>query len=91
MPASAQEQLSGWMFGCDICQDVCPWNRFSNPHQKQELQPLHEILQFSLSDWNELQENSFRKIFKDSPLKRTKFSGIKRNLQAIKKTADNEG
>lgn len=84
LPEALKGKFHNWMFGCDICQDVCPWNRFSSSTAHAGLKPLNEILQFSIKDWDELTEESFKKIFKHSPLKRSKFSGIKRNLQFIK-------
>jgi epoxyqueuosine reductase len=72
------------MFGCDVCQDVCPWNRFSKPTTEVTFNPIPEILNFTSSDWEELTEESFKTIFKDSPLKRSKFTGIKRNLKFIR-------
>ncbi|MEO6315348.1 MAG: tRNA epoxyqueuosine(34) reductase QueG [Chitinophagaceae bacterium] len=83
IPEHMQGQFGDWMFGCDACQDVCPWNRFSKPHKEKGFTPVNEILNFSLKDWNELTEASFKIIFRDSPLKRAKFSGIKRNLSFI--------
>jgi len=83
IPETMKGKFDNWMFGCDVCQDVCPWNRFSNPSKEPGFTPIHEILSFSLKDWNELTEESFKKIFRDSPLKRTKFTGIKRNLKFI--------
>ncbi len=83
IPNNVKGKFDNWMFGCDVCQDVCPWNRFSKPHEEKEFEPLHEILNFSLSDWNELTEENFKTIFKNSSLKRSKFSGIKRNLKFI--------
>ncbi|MGC4104499.1 tRNA epoxyqueuosine(34) reductase QueG [Ferruginibacter sp.] len=80
----AKNEFSNWMFGCDVCQDVCPWNRFSKPNNEIDFKPLPEILNFSKDDWEELTEESFRVIFKDSPLKRSKFEGIKRNLHFIR-------
>jgi epoxyqueuosine reductase len=71
------------LFGCDVCQDVCPWNRFSKPTTEMGFTPLPEILDFSTSDWEELTEESFKIIFKDSPLKRSKYSGIRRNLKFL--------
>ena len=71
------------MFGCDVCQDVCPWNKFSKPTTEMAFTPLPEILNFTTSDWEELTEESFKIIFKDSPLKRSRFAGIKRNLKFI--------
>ncbi|MFM2358211.1 MAG: tRNA epoxyqueuosine(34) reductase QueG [Bacteroidota bacterium] len=79
-----QPALNNWMFGCDVCQDVCPWNRFSKPHSHPEFSPLPEVLNFTTSDWEELTEEAFKKIFKDSPIKRSKFAGIKRNLTWVK-------
>ena len=90
LPAEAAGKLDDWIFGCDVCQDVCPWNRFSKSHEHEELKPLHEILNFSLEDWKQLTEESFKKIFKDSPIKRTKYSGIMRNFEAISKTKNHE-
>ena len=74
------------LFGCDICQDVCPWNRFSKPTNEIAFTPLREILNFSQNDWEELTEESFKVIFKNSPLKRAKYRGIRRNLKFL--TAD---
>jgi epoxyqueuosine reductase len=71
------------LFGCDICQDVCPWNRFSKPNHETGFTPLNEILNFSKNDWEELTEESFKIIFGKSPLKRSKFEGIKRNLKFL--------
>ena len=73
------------MFGCDICQDVCPWNRFSQPTREPAFTPIAEILHFNENDWEELTEQSFKKIFADSPLKRAKYPGIRRNLQFLRK------
>jgi epoxyqueuosine reductase len=83
MPDAMKGQFQNWMFGCDTCQDVCPWNRFSKPHNEIQFTPLPQILNFSSNDWEELTEESFKEIFKNSPLKRTKFHGIKRNLKLI--------
>ncbi len=74
-----KHNFNNWMFGCDICQDVCPWNRFSKPHNEPSFEPLQEVLQFSIKDWIELTEESFKKTFKHSPIKRTKHSGMLRN------------
>jgi epoxyqueuosine reductase len=72
------------MFGCDVCQDVCPWNRFSKPNTEINFTPITAILNFTTNDWDELTEEKFKLIFKNSPLKRSKFAGIKRNLNFIK-------
>lgn len=83
IPENMQGKFEQWMFGCDICQDVCPWNRFSKPHSTPEFTPVPAILNFSTRDWEELTEDAFREIFRHSPLKRSKFSGIQRNLKFI--------
>ncbi|MEO7800854.1 MAG: tRNA epoxyqueuosine(34) reductase QueG [Ginsengibacter sp.] len=84
LPASLKGNTDNWFFGCDTCQDVCPWNRFSSPTSEMQFSPIPEILNFSTSDWEELTEESFKEIFKESPLKRAKYQGIKRNLTLIK-------
>lgn len=84
LPENMKGKFDDWLFGCDVCQDVCPWNRFAKPHDHPELKPIEEILFFSKEDWDELTEEKFKIIFKNSAIKRTKFSGIKRNLNFIK-------
>lgn len=83
IPENMQGQFDNWMFGCDTCQDVCPWNRFSKPNQTVEFTPIPEILNFSTKDWEELTEEEFRRIFKHSPMKRSKYAGIRRNLNFL--------
>jgi epoxyqueuosine reductase len=83
IPDKMKDRFQNWMFGCDICQDICPWNRFSKPTAEPAFTPVAEILDFSLKDWEELTEASFKKIFRDSPLKRSKYHGIKRNLKFL--------
>lgn len=83
MPADVKNNFDGWMFGCDTCQDVCPWNRFSKPTQDKALEPIPEILDLSKNEWMEMTEEHFKTIFKKSPLKRSKFEGIRRNLKFI--------
>ena len=83
IPENVQGKFEQWMFGCDICQDVCPWNRFAKPHSTVEFTPVAAILNFSTRDWEELTEDAFKEIFRHSPLKRSKFSGIQRNLKFI--------
>lgn len=85
IPSEYHDKMNGWMFGCDICQDVCPWNRFSKPHHEPAFTPIPEILNLSYAQWEEMTEETFRKVFKNSPLKRSKWQGIQRNLKAIKK------
>ncbi|HUH74184.1 MAG TPA: tRNA epoxyqueuosine(34) reductase QueG [Chitinophagales bacterium] len=76
-------QMEGWAFGCDICQDVCPWNRFSITHQEPAFQPIDTILEMNMKDWENLSQEAFGKIFKKSPLKRTKWKGIQRNIRFL--------
>lgn len=83
IPGNMKGKFDNWLFGCDVCQDVCPWNRFSKPTNEINFSPLPEILNFTKNDWEELTEENFKIIFKDSPLKRSKFEGVKRNLKFI--------
>jgi epoxyqueuosine reductase len=83
LPGAMKGKFDNWLFGCDVCQDICPWNRFSKPSNEINFTPTPEILNFTKNDWEELTEESFKTIFKDSPLKRTRFAGIKRNLKFI--------
>lgn len=85
IPETMKGKFDNWMFGCDVCQDVCPWNRFSKSNNEINFSPLPEILNFTKNDWEELTEEKFKIIFKNSPIKRTKFTGIKRNLKFIAK------
>ena len=80
---SIKGKFDKWMFGCDVCQDVCPWNRFSKPNHEQHFNPIPEILNLTTQQWEEMSEERFKTIFKNSPLKRTNFAGIKRNLKFI--------
>jgi epoxyqueuosine reductase len=80
---SMKGKFDNWMFGCDVCQDVCPWNRFSSPNNETEFKPLQQILDMSYEDWQNLEEEAFKKIFHLSPLKRSKYKGIMRNLKFI--------
>jgi epoxyqueuosine reductase len=84
IPSEMKGKFDNWMFGCDICQDVCPWNRFSHPHQEQAFTPLPEILNLTTKEWEELSEEMFRKLFKFSPLSRSKHKGIQRNIRFLK-------
>ncbi len=83
IPESMKGRFRNWMFGCDICQDVCPWNRFSKPHAEAAFTPIPEILNLSTKEWEEMTEENFKTIFRHSPIKRTKFSGVQRNLRFI--------
>ncbi len=86
IPGEMKPKFDDWMFGCDTCQDVCPWNRFAKPANEIQFSPLPEILNLSSKEWELMTEENFRKIFKDSPLKRSKFQGIQRNLKFIART-----
>jgi len=83
IPGEMKGKFDNWMFGCDTCQDVCPWNRFASSNSEIEFAPIHEILEYNIQDWESLSEDSFKKIFKDSPLKRSKWIGIQRNIKFI--------
>ena len=83
MPSSAEGKMDNWMFGCDTCMDVCPWNRFAKPHQEEGFKPIPAILNFTKLDWEEMTEESFKEIFRHSPLKRSKWQGIKRNIKVL--------
>lgn len=84
IPTEFSEKMDDWMFGCDVCQDVCPWNRFSKAHAEPLFQPNPELLGFSKNEWEELTEEVFQEIFKKSAVKRTKYAGLKRNINFIK-------
>ena len=83
LPENMKDKFNNWMFGCDVCQDICPWNRFSKPTSEKEWEPIPEILNFSTREWEALSEINFKTIFKNSPLKRTKWKGIQRNLKFL--------
>lgn len=84
MPQGFEGKMNGWMFGCDVCQDVCPWNRFSKPNTEAYFKPIPEVLNLSLAEWEAMSEESFKTIFKNSPIKRTKWQGVQRNLKMVK-------
>ncbi len=83
IPDEMKGKFENNLFGCDVCQDVCPWNRFSKANKEIEFTPLNEVLNFSKTDWEELTSESFGIVFKNSPLKRAKFEGINRNLKFL--------
>ncbi|MCQ4034976.1 tRNA epoxyqueuosine(34) reductase QueG [Kaistella montana] len=85
IPESFKNKMEDWMFGCDICQDVCPWNRFSAPHQQEKFKPNHFLKNSQKEDWKELSQELFSEIFRKSPVKRTKFAGLKRNIDFLGK------
>ncbi|MFC7774428.1 tRNA epoxyqueuosine(34) reductase QueG [Flavobacterium sp. GCM10027622] len=83
IPNEMKGKFDDWMFGCDVCQDVCPWNRFSQPHNEPLFNPNPEILSFSKKDWQEITEETFRAVFKNSAVKRTKLDGLQRNIRFL--------
>jgi epoxyqueuosine reductase len=84
LPTEFQEKMDNWAFGCDVCQDVCPWNRFSKQHNEPLFNSKPEILNYSKKDWEELTSETFNTIFKNSAISRTKYEGLKRNIDFLK-------
>ena len=84
IPKSAQGKFDNWMFGCDICQDACPWNRHSKPHNEPLFNPHPDLLSMTQKDWDEINQETFSKLFSKSAVKRTKLSGLKRNISFLK-------
>jgi epoxyqueuosine reductase len=83
LPKEVKGKFNDWVFGCDICQDVCPWNRFSLVNNEPKFQPNEMLLNFSKNEWKELTEEIFQEIFKKSAVKRAKFKGLKRNIDFV--------
>ncbi|HEY8366154.1 MAG TPA: tRNA epoxyqueuosine(34) reductase QueG, partial [Bacteroidia bacterium] len=83
IPSEFKGKMDNWMFGCDICQQVCPWNRFSTPHTVKEFEPKEDLLNMNKSDWEEITQEVFQKLFKNSPVKRTKYEGLQRNIRFL--------
>jgi len=84
IPAEMKGKFDDWAFGCDVCQDVCPWNRFSKAHKEPLFSANPEMLSMSKKDWKELTDETFKAVFKNSPIKRAKFDGLKRNIDFLK-------
>lgn len=84
IPQEMKGKFDDWAFGCDVCQDVCPWNRFSKPHREPLFNPNPELLSMTKKDWEEITEDTFRAVFKNSAVKRTKYDGLKRNINFLK-------
>ncbi len=84
IPSQFKGKFDDWMFGCDVCQDVCPWNRFSKPHNEPLFNPHPELLEMTKADWEEITQDTFSAVFKKSAVKRTKFKGLKRNINFLK-------
>lgn len=84
IPTEFKGKMDNWAFGCDVCQDVCPWNRFSKTHEEPLFENTNGLLEFSKIEWDNLNEELFNSLFKKSAVKRTKFNGLKRNLIFLK-------
>jgi epoxyqueuosine reductase len=84
LPAIMKGKFEDWMFGCDICQDVCPWNRFAKPHSEEKFNSHSDLLEMTKKDWEEITTDVFKKVFKKSAVKRTKFTGLQRNIKFLK-------
>ena len=84
IPEAMKGKFNDWAFGCDICQDVCPWNKFSKPHSEPLFNPNPDLLSMDKKDWEEITEETFKKVFRNSAVKRTKFEGLKRNIDFLK-------
>ena len=90
IPGEMKGRFDNWIFGCDICQDVCPWNRFSKPNHEKEFAPIAEVLNLSTKEWEALSEEAFKKLFRHSPISRTKWKGLQRNIQFIQSAHEKE-
>jgi len=84
IPNEFKYKMDNWAFGCDICQAVCPWNRFANEHEEESFSPKEELLEMTKNEWSEITEEVFENLFKNSAIKRTKLNGIKRNIKFLK-------
>ncbi|MCB0531723.1 MAG: tRNA epoxyqueuosine(34) reductase QueG [Lewinellaceae bacterium] len=84
IPSSFKSQMDNWMFGCDVCQEVCPWNRFAERHEEPAFEPHPDLLGMDRRDWLELTEEVFGKIFRKSAVKRVKYAGLERNINFLK-------
>lgn len=87
IPEEFSDKMENWMFGCDVCQQVCPWNRFAKSHQERAFEPEQELMDMRKEQWVELTEEVFGKLFKKSAVKRTKYAGLKRNIQFLMRSA----
>jgi len=84
IPTEMKGKMDDWIFGCDVCQDVCPWNRFSKSHNEPLFNPNSGLLSFTKKDWEEITEETFKKVFTNSAVKRTKYEGLKRNIKFLR-------
>lgn len=83
IPLAMKGKFENWIFGCDICQDVCPWNRFAKPHTQQRFEPSDELQQMTSKQWNEMTEDVFHRVFKNSAVQRTGYEGLRRNIRFV--------
>jgi epoxyqueuosine reductase len=83
IPDEFKGKMDNWIFGCDVCMDVCPWNNFAEASNHKELEPINEIISFNENDWKNLTEEQFKILFRYSPIKRSKFKGLKRNINFV--------
>ena len=90
IPEAFQGKMEDWMFGCDICQEVCPWNRFSSPHAEPAFAPHPDLATMTRQDWEEITEETFRRVFKKSAVKRTKYAGLQRNIRFLYTNTTNQ-
>jgi epoxyqueuosine reductase len=88
LPQEMNGKFGNWIFGCDICQDVCPWNRFSKPHKEPAFEPNPQLKEMKASDWEEITQEVFAQLFKKSAVKRTGYTGLLRNIQFVEQTTD---
>lgn len=84
LPDTMKGKFDDWIFGCDVCQDVCPWNKFSQPHQEPLFNPHPELLTMTKQDWQEITDDVFKKVFQKSAVKRTKYEGLSRNIKFLR-------
>ena len=85
IPQAYKGKMDDWVFGCDVCQDVCPWNRFSKNHREKEFNPKEELMKMKKEEWYEITSEVFKNLFHDSPVMRTGYNGLKRNMEFIRK------
>lgn len=90
IPTTVKGKFENWIFGCDICQDVCPWNNFSKPHMEERFNPIDDLTKFSKQDWLEITDEVFKTVFGKSAVKRTKFEGLKRNISFVRQNRESE-
>lgn len=91
IPTEVKGKFENWIFGCDICQDVCPWNNFASPHQEERFAPDNELKEFSKRDWQEITQEVFDRVFGKSAVKRTKLMGLRRNISFVKSDSETSG